>query len=125
MTYTITNQCIGCDRCRSACPTHAIQNEGSAYWIDPAQCNNCIEPYSIPQCWAVCPTNEACVPFVEGVTAVPVQTTQSNQPCPTPNYWESWFSTYNRLVFRLKASKQPDYWQWWFNTYSQELTKQL
>ncbi|MEM9008050.1 MAG: 4Fe-4S binding protein, partial [Cyanobacteria bacterium P01_F01_bin.86] len=33
MTYTITQDCIGCQRCLSACPTEAIQTNGLSFWI--------------------------------------------------------------------------------------------
>lgn len=121
MTYTITSKCISCDRCLSICPTNAIQSNGQTYWIDTNHCNSCAGHYSVPQCWAVCPTNEGCVPFTAGVTAV--EMTSASEP--SSDYWESWFAAYNRMVARLKANQQSDYWRHWFDSYSEVLAKQL
>lgn len=121
MTYTITSQCISCDRCVSICPTNAIQSNGQTYWIDPNRCNRCVGHYSVPQCWSSCPTNGGCVPFTAGVTAV--ESTAASEH--SSDYWESWFATYNRMVARLKANKQSDYWRNWFDSYASALSKQL
>ncbi|MBD2459897.1 4Fe-4S binding protein [Oscillatoria sp. FACHB-1407] len=106
MTYTITDQCIGCDRCYSACPTHAVQLSATSVWIDATLCNHCIGSYSVPQCVAACPTNRACV------------------MSPT-NYWEQWFDTYNTRIARLDRTRDVAYWNWWFELYSQRLTTQI
>ena len=121
MTYTITSQCISCNRCLSICPTHAIQSDGQAYWIDSNRCNSCVGHYSVPQCWSACPTNEGCVPFKTGVTAVELTSLAEN----SSDYWESWFATYNRMVTQLKANKESDYWRHWFDSYAEILSKQL
>jgi len=63
MTYTITSQCISCQRCQNACPTSAIQTDGTAFWIDVNSCNQCKGSHGVPQCWSVCPTNAGCVPL--------------------------------------------------------------
>ena len=111
MTYTITTSCIGCDRCLPQCPTKAIIREGQTLFINPKLCNNCAGFYSVPQCQAVCPTNG-------GITRLsPISSISSG------DYWDSWFSTYDRLVTKLNSAKQPNYWERWFNTYSQELKK--
>ncbi|NET35582.1 MAG: 4Fe-4S ferredoxin [Cyanothece sp. SIO1E1] len=121
MTYTITSQCISCDRCLSICPTHAIQSNGQTYSIDPNHCNSCIGHYSVPQCWSVCPTNEGCITFTDGVTAVELTSASES----SSDYWESWFTTYDRMVARLKANQQSDYWRHWFDAYAAALTKQF
>ncbi|NER79053.1 MAG: 4Fe-4S ferredoxin [Leptolyngbya sp. SIO1D8] len=117
MTYTITTNCIGCQRCLSACPTESIQTDGSTFWIDVNRCNQCQGSYGVPQCWAICPTNEGCVPLNTG--AITVRLTSASET--STDYWESWFATYARLVARLQTSKQSGYWQHWFDTYAQAL----
>ncbi len=58
MAYAIpTNSCVGCDNCRSQCPTGAIKIENDEYWIDPCLCNNCEGFYPEPQCVIACPIN--------------------------------------------------------------------
>ena len=121
MTYTITSQCISCDRCLSICPTNAIQSNGQTYWIDANRCNSCVGHYSVSQCWAVCPTNGGCVPFTAGVTAVELTSASEK----SSDYWESWFVAYNRMVARLKANQQSDYWRHWFDSYAEALSNQL
>jgi ferredoxin len=117
MSYVITNQCIGCHRCVSICPTGAITQNEQRYQIDIERCNDCIGNYAVPQCWAGCPTNDGCVP----------QTilTQSLFVTAPSDYWDAWFRLYNTLISRLKANQQSEYWQHWFDTYSQALAHQL
>jgi len=56
MAYKIPGCCLGCDSCRTHCPTGAIKVEGGEeYWIDPSLCNNCEGYYPEPQCLAFCP----------------------------------------------------------------------
>lgn len=119
MTYTITSTCISCDRCLSACPTNAIDTDGTTFWIDVQQCTQCQGAYSVPQCWAVCPTNDGCVPLTAGIGAVAL--TSASEAA--VDYWESWFATYTRTVARLKNAKQSGYWQRWFDTYAQALQR--
>jgi Fe-S-cluster-containing dehydrogenase component len=115
MTYTITSQCIGCDRCFSACPETAIQKEGTKFWIDPTRCNNCVGHYSVPQCVATCPTNQGCIP---GASDVFKQIALAN----SGDYWERWFNTYDRLITRLHKAKHSAYWEQWFDVYSQKVS---
>lgn len=112
MTYTITNNCIGCDRCVPQCPTGAISRQGQAYWINPKLCNNCTGFYSVPQCQAVCPTNSG-ISRLSSIASL----SKGNE------YWDSWFNTYERLVTKLNNAQQPSYWEQWFNTYSHQLKK--
>ncbi len=122
MAYIITSQCISCDRCHVQCPTGAIKKIGERYKIDPSLCNDCVGHYSTPLCAATCPTNGGCVPnIVQGACNHPVLANNSN----SPDYWDSWFSTYNRLVAQLHKSRQSGYWYRWFDKYSQELAKEI
>ena len=120
MSYTITQSCIGCQRCLSACPTEAIRTDGVAFWIEIDRCNQCKGSHGVAQCWAACPTNEGCMPLATGAAAVSLAalTEQSG------DYWDAWFTTYTRLVNRLQKAPQTSYWHHWFDTYSQTL-KQL
>lgn len=114
MAYTITSQCIGCDRCFDVCPTDAIQIIDQYPQIDPERCNDCVGFYSIPYCWSVCPTNAACIP---GAT-----TTFTQPVLRTTDYWERWFTTYNRMRSKLHQTKHSEYWEQWFDTYSQKVS---
>jgi Fe-S-cluster-containing hydrogenase component 2 len=113
MAYTITSECIDCDRCQFVCPTKAIQLVGNQYRIDSSLCNNCVGDYSTPQCWAVCPTNTGCIPVVTPVVSHPSQLPS--------DYWEKWFSTYNRIMVQLHKAQHSEYWEQWFDLYSQKL----
>ncbi|MGA7937246.1 MAG: 4Fe-4S binding protein [Kovacikia sp.] len=118
MTYIITSQCIECHRCESSCPTGAIIQNEQQYQINSERCNDCVGHYAVPQCWAVCPTNGGCLP-----TGAALPRSQVIEPA--PDYWDTWFDTYNRLLSRLNVNHSSDYWQRWFKTYSQVLAKQL
>jgi Fe-S-cluster-containing dehydrogenase component len=119
MPYSITQSCIGCQRCLSACPTGAIQTDGTAFWIEIDRCNQCQGSHGVPQCWATCPTNEGCVPLTAGIAAVSLTSTSET----TGDYWESWFATYTRMVARLQGVQEPGYWHDWFDSYSQSLKR--
>lgn len=58
MTYTIKDDCISCDSCRSKCPRGAIKPnvDGNGYWIDPTLCDNC-EDVEVPRCVEACDTD--------------------------------------------------------------------
>lgn len=118
MSYTITSQCIGCNRCASVCPTDAIQQDGLHYWIDSNVCNNCVGHYGVAQCLAVCPTNYGCI---SGTTAAVTSPTLFN----SDDYWTHWFEVYDRLVFKLGNTKQTPYWEQWFDRYSEKLSTLL
>ncbi|MGD1951036.1 MAG: 4Fe-4S dicluster domain-containing protein [Leptolyngbyaceae cyanobacterium] len=115
MSYTITNSCISCQRCLTNCPTNAIQTDGSSFWINANLCNQCEGSHGVAQCWAVCPTNEGCVPLFTGATAVSLNSE------PSTDYWNNWFSNYSRMVARLKNAEQSSYWRHWFDVYSHTL----
>lgn len=119
MTYTITSKCISCQRCLSACPTQAIATNGTTFWIERDRCNQCEDTHGVPQCWAVCPTNEGCVPLTHGAIAVPLSSTSEL----SKDYWESWFAKYARMVARLQTSPQSIYWRNWFDAYAQSLQR--
>lgn len=111
MTYTITSECIACDRCVTICPTNAIQKlSHSHYQIDRDRCTNCIPTHSVPQCWAVCPTNAACT-----------RTPQSSGN----DYWERWFTTYEQAVTHLHQTHPTDYWGQWFGRYAERVSRLL
>ncbi|MEM1251209.1 MAG: 4Fe-4S dicluster domain-containing protein [Cyanobacteria bacterium P01_H01_bin.21] len=115
MSYTITNSCISCQRCLADCPTNAIQTDGSSFWINANLCTQCEGSHGVAQCWAVCPTNEGCVPLFTGATAVSLNSE------PSTDYWNNWFANYSRMVARLKNAEQSSYWRHWFDVYSQTL----
>lgn len=115
MTYIITDHCIGCSRCLSVCPTQAIDASGDRYQIDAQRCNGCQNAFRVPQCWAVCPTNEGCVSLTESIAAALTR--------PAADYWDSWFDTYTRMVNRLQTTRQTPYWHDWFDSYSHALTR--
>ena len=106
MGHQITTNCINCDRCRPLCPTGAIQtNNHQGLYIDSSLCNDCTGHYGTPQCASVCPTNQGCVSIHN-----------------TEDYWENWFSRYERLVKNLKNGEKTHYWETWFDTYSEKLS---
>ena len=114
MTYTISNQCIACERCLPHCPTGAIKkNDDGKFSIDPNLCNDCVGSYGVAQCMAGCPTFNGCTPTISSLIKSAKDTTN--------NYWDNWFATYNLLTSRLKAKKETSYWQHWFDSYSQKL----
>lgn len=51
MAYTITDDCISCGACESACPSGAISEGEDKYVIDADKCNDDGE------CAAVCPVD--------------------------------------------------------------------
>ena len=113
MTYNISNQCIACENCLPHCPTGAInKNSDGKFFIDSHLCNDCVGFYGFAQCTAACPTFNGCVPTISSL----IKSCQTST-----NYWDNWFTTYERLTFRLKAKKETRYWQNWFNTYSRKL----
>ena len=119
MTYAITDQCISCQRCLPNCPTNAIERNGSTFQINADKCNNCKGFHSVPQCWAVCPTDGGCVSVPIGTSAF----TLGNALEKTTDYWQAWQAAYSQSVSRVKNSPQADYWHGWFDAYSKALQK--
>ncbi|ACK65828.1 4Fe-4S ferredoxin iron-sulfur binding domain protein [Rippkaea orientalis PCC 8801] len=113
MSYTITSDCIACDRCRVQCPTNAIRIESGVLLIDPTQCNHCVGSYGTPQCAAMCPTNFGCLPDNSCFWEV--------SDLQLTDYWDAWFIRYQSLVTGLKTKGHHKYWQHWFDVYSQKL----
>ena len=114
MTYTISDQCIGCENCLPYCPTGAIkQKENGKFAIDANLCNDCVDYYGVAQCMAGCPTSNGCTPTIS--------TLIKSAQLTTNNYWDNWFATYARLTSRLQAKHETKYWQHWFNSYSEKL----
>lgn len=121
MSYTITDHCIGCDRCLVQCPTNAIQKVDGLFIIDSTLCNNCLGYYGTPQCASICPTNSGCVPRFTLIN----EQDSKDEECNLPSYWDSWFVRYNYLMGRLKTKRTTQYWQHWFDFYSSKLTSLL
>ena len=117
MAYTITDKCIGCQRCLPNCPTDAIEANGSAFMIDAGRCNHCAGAYTVPQCWAACPTNDACIPASQNTAAFALSTAVER----STDYWKAWFATYHNRLARLRESERSGYWKDWFDAYTQTL----
>lgn len=63
MAYKImASQCSVCGACEFECPNAAITLKNDTYMIDPKQCTECDEHFDTPQCAAVCPISDTCVP---------------------------------------------------------------
>lgn len=60
MALMITDECINCDVCESACPNQAIYAGDEIYEINPLKCTECVGHFDVPQCQQVCPV--ACIP---------------------------------------------------------------
>lgn len=119
MTYAITESCISCQRCIPNCPTNAIERDGATFRINADLCNNCKGFHSVPQCWAVCPTDKGCISLSAGSSAF----TLGNALEKTTDYWKAWAAAYSQRVSRLKHAPEADYWHDWFDAYSQSLQK--
>ena len=63
MSYLIVDaNCTVCGACEFECPNAAIKFESDTYIIDPELCTECEGSYDTPQCAAVCPVPETCIP---------------------------------------------------------------
>jgi ferredoxin len=78
MSLLITGECINCGACLPECPNEAIfenrseaegkglyvsENNGKdVYVISADRCTECVGHFDQPQCAAVCPVPDCCVP---------------------------------------------------------------
>jgi len=80
MSLLITEECINCGACLPECPNEAIFETKSAaeeknnhiteglgegdsiYVITYDRCTECVGHFDEPQCAAVCPVDECCIP---------------------------------------------------------------
>lgn len=63
MSYAIVEaNCTVCGACEFECPNAAIRFESDTYIIDPELCTECKGSFDTPQCAAVCPVPETCIP---------------------------------------------------------------
>lgn len=58
----VASQCTACGACEFECPNAAIRPKRGIYVIDPALCTECRGQFDGPQCAAVCPVDNTCVP---------------------------------------------------------------
>ncbi len=64
MAYQIiAANCTACGACEFECPNNAISASGDVFAIDPDKCTECQGTHDSPQCAAVCPVDETCVPL--------------------------------------------------------------
>lgn len=63
MAYKIVaSQCTACGACEFECPNAAVNLKRDIYVIDPKKCTKCEGHSDTPQCAAVCPVHNTCVP---------------------------------------------------------------
>jgi ferredoxin len=63
MAYKIVaSQCTVCGACEFECPNAAIAMKGGMYVINPSLCTECEGHFKAPQCAAVCPVADTCIP---------------------------------------------------------------
>jgi ferredoxin len=58
----VADLCTVCTACEPECPNAAIKFKKGTYVIDPALCTECEGQFDEPQCVAVCPVDDCCVP---------------------------------------------------------------
>jgi ferredoxin len=58
----IVDECTTCGACEAECPNEAIFEKKGIFRIDPEKCTECEGHYDTPQCAAVCPIPDTCVP---------------------------------------------------------------
>ncbi|TAN55828.1 MAG: ferredoxin [Rhodospirillales bacterium] len=63
MAYKIVaSQCTGCGACEFECTNKAIKEKDGVFAINPDKCTECEGAFDAPQCAAVCPVDDTCVP---------------------------------------------------------------
>jgi ferredoxin len=63
MAYKIVaSQCTACGACEFECPNAAISTKRGTYVISASLCTECEGHFPAPQCAAVCPVADTCVP---------------------------------------------------------------
>jgi ferredoxin len=63
MAYKIVaSQCTVCGACEFECPNAAISMKRGMYVIEAAKCTECEGHFDKPQCVAVCPVENTCIP---------------------------------------------------------------
>jgi ferredoxin len=63
MAYRIVAEnCTACGACEEECPNQAISQVGDVFVIDPDKCTECQGFHDSPQCAAVCPVDDTCIP---------------------------------------------------------------
>ena len=58
----VVENCTVCGACEFECPNAAIGFANETYVIDPDLCTECEGSFDTPQCVAVCPVPETCIP---------------------------------------------------------------
>jgi ferredoxin len=58
----VVEECTTCGACEFECPNAAISEKKGIFVIDPNLCTECVGHYDTPQCAAVCPVPDTCVP---------------------------------------------------------------
>jgi ferredoxin len=63
MAYKIVaSQCTVCGACEFECPNAAIGMKRGMYVIEASKCTECEGHFDKPQCVAVCPVENTCIP---------------------------------------------------------------
>ncbi|MEM8571739.1 MAG: 4Fe-4S binding protein [Pseudomonadota bacterium] len=58
----VAENCTLCSACEFECPNAAIAFGSDIFEINPELCTECKGTYDTPQCAAVCPVPDTCIP---------------------------------------------------------------